>query len=127
MAIPMRMSSAMPSPIPCSARLVNPISVTTSPRVIPTIKGISSLKILEHVAGLIAARNATIGNVDATLVAEAPKILPHTDAMKTNIATALGIDKSQVGIKATTNETLGFPGREEGMCALASACIQLPK
>jgi 2-C-methyl-D-erythritol 2,4-cyclodiphosphate synthase len=92
----------------------------------PAIEGISSLKILEHVAGLAAARNAEIGNVDATLVAERPKILPHTAAMKANIAAALGIGESQVGIKATTNETLGFPGREEGMCALASACLTLP-
>ena len=60
------------------------------------------------------------------MIAEAPKVLPHAEAMKTNIATALGITEGQVGIKATTNETMGFVGRHEGIAALASAMIYVP-
>jgi 2-C-methyl-D-erythritol 2,4-cyclodiphosphate synthase len=60
------------------------------------------------------------------LVAERPKILPHVPLMKQRIAEALGITPGQVGVKATTNETLGFLGRQEGMAALATACVDLP-
>ncbi|CAN5415182.1 2-C-methyl-D-erythritol 2,4-cyclodiphosphate synthase [soil metagenome] len=91
-----------------------------------SIEGISSLEILKKVRSLIDDRNGRIGNIDCTLVAERPKILPHVPAMKANIAAALGISPGDVGVKATTNEQLGFPGREEGMCALAVACVALP-
>ena len=91
-----------------------------------SIRGISSLDILRRVAAELAARGGTLHNVDASLVAERPKILPHVPLMKQRIADALGITPAQVGIKATTNEKLGFLGREEGMAALATACIDLP-
>jgi 2-C-methyl-D-erythritol 2,4-cyclodiphosphate synthase len=61
------------------------------------------------------------------LVAEAPKIYPHIQQMKANIATALGLDPRKVGVKATTNERMGFIGREEGIAAMAVASIDLPE
>jgi 2-C-methyl-D-erythritol 2,4-cyclodiphosphate synthase len=91
-----------------------------------TIRGINSLDILRRVAAELAARGGTLHNVDASLVAERPKILPHVPLMKERIAEALGITPGQVGVKATTNETLGFLGRQEGMAALATACVELP-
>jgi len=91
-----------------------------------SIEGISSLKILEKCRQLADERGAVIQNVDSSMIAEAPKVLPHADAMKANIAKALGIATGQIGIKATTNETMGFVGRKEGMAALASAMVYLP-
>jgi len=67
-----------------------------------------------------------IQNVDSSMIAEAPRVLPHAEAMKENIAQALGITTGQIGIKATTNETMGFVGRKEGIAALASAMVYLP-
>jgi 2-C-methyl-D-erythritol 2,4-cyclodiphosphate synthase len=90
----------------------------------PSIKGISSLEILARVRLLADEKGAAIGNVDATLVAERPKILPHVPEMKARIAVALGLTTEQVGIKATTNEAMGFAGRGEGMCALAVAAVE---
>jgi 2-C-methyl-D-erythritol 2,4-cyclodiphosphate synthase len=81
---------------------------------------------LEEAARLIKVRQGRIINVDATLIAQAPKILPHTGEMKLNIAKALGLNVQSVGIKATTNERLGFLGREEGMAAMAVASVDLP-
>ena len=92
-----------------------------------SIEGISSLKILEKCRELGEERGAVIQNVDSSMIAEAPRVLPHAEAMKENIATALGISVGQIGIKATTNETMGFVGREEGIAALASALIYLPE
>ena len=91
-----------------------------------SIRGISSLEILRRVAAILRETGAVIHNIDSTLVAERPKILPHVPAMKQNIAAALGITPDCVGVKATTNERMGFPGRGEGMCALATACIDKP-
>lgn len=91
-----------------------------------SIEGISSLKILEKCRELGEERGAVIQNVDSSMIAEAPRVLPHAEAMKENIATALGISAGQIGIKATTNETMGFVGRKEGIAALASALIYLP-
>ena len=91
-----------------------------------SIEGISSLKILEKCRELGEERGAVIQNVDSSMVAEAPRVLPHAEAMKENIASALGISTGQIGIKATTNETMGFVGRKEGIAALASALIYLP-
>ncbi len=91
----------------------------------PSIKGISSLKILEKCAEIARGKNARISNIDATLIAEAPKVRPHAEEMKRKIAEALGIQPGQVGIKATTNERLGFIGREEGIAAMAAACVEL--
>jgi 2-C-methyl-D-erythritol 2,4-cyclodiphosphate synthase len=62
--------------------------------------------------------------VDASLVAEAPKVKPHAEAMKIHIGKALGIGADGVGVKATTNERLGFVGREEGIAAMAVACVE---
>lgn len=90
-----------------------------------SIRGISSLEILRRVEQILAALGARINNIDATLVAERPKILPHVPVMKQNIAGALGLQPNQVGVKATTNEKMGFPGREEGMCAMAVASVEI--
>lgn len=92
-----------------------------------SIEGISSLEILKKAAELVGKKGGRIENVDATLVAEAPKIMPHVLAMKAAVAGALGIDAEDLGIKATTNETMGFVGREEGMAALAVASVALPE
>lgn len=88
-----------------------------------SIKGISSLEILRRVAGILAEQGATILNVDSTLIAEAPKILAHVPAMKSNIADALGLETKRIGIKATTNEKMGFLGRKEGIAAMAVAAL----
>lgn len=89
----------------------------------PSCKDICSLKILEKCRELAAESGLTIINVDSTLIAEAPKILPHREAMRKNIGEALGIPPERVGIKATTNETMGFIGRKEGIAALAVAQV----
>ena len=91
-----------------------------------SIEGISSLKILEKCRELCDEHGAVIQNVDSSMIAEAPKVLPHAEAMKANIAKALGVSTGQIGIKATTNETMGFVGRKEGIAALASAMVYLP-
>jgi 2-C-methyl-D-erythritol 2,4-cyclodiphosphate synthase len=90
----------------------------------PECLNISSLKILEKAAVLCREQGFTLVNIDSTLVAEAPKILPHREAMKANIGRALGLDPARVGIKATTNETMGFVGRREGIAAMAVAQVQ---
>lgn len=89
-------------------------------------KGISSIELLRHVGELIAAEGYVIENIDSTIIAQAPKMRPHIDDMRKNIAEALCIDISQVSVKATTEEGLGFTGSGEGIsaqaiCALASA------
>ncbi|MGB8356220.1 MAG: 2-C-methyl-D-erythritol 2,4-cyclodiphosphate synthase, partial [Chthoniobacteraceae bacterium] len=90
-----------------------------------SIRGISSLEILKRVAAILREKGAAINNVDATLIAEAPKIGPHLSAIRTNLATALGLDISQIGVKATTNELLGSIGRGEGMAAMAIASVEI--
>lgn len=87
-------------------------------------KGISSLKLLQHVVVLLKEKGWGIGNIDAMVCLEAPKINPHIPAMKTHIALAAGIDEDDISIKATTNETLGFIGREEGVVAYAVCLIE---
>lgn len=91
-----------------------------------SIEGISSLKILEKAAELVLEKGGKIENIDASLVAEEPKVMPHAAAMKEALAEALGIEIADVGIKATTNETMGFVGRREGIAAFAVASIALP-
>ena len=91
-----------------------------------SIEGISSLKILEKAASLVREAGGRIENIDSTLVAEEPRVMNHAPAMKAAIAAALGITPEDVGIKATTNETMGFVGRREGIAALASASVELP-
>ena len=90
----------------------------------PACKDISSLKILEKCRELARENGFEIINVDSTLIAEAPKILPHRDAMQGHIANTLGLAPKRVGIKATTNETMGFVGREEGIAAMAVAQVE---
>lgn len=88
-----------------------------------TIEGICSLDILRKCRALADELSAEIQNVDSSIIAEQPKIMPHVIAMKANISLALGITPEQVGIKATTNETMGFIGRKEGIAAIASTCL----
>ena len=89
-----------------------------------TIRGISSLEILRRVGEILAAKKCRVANLDATLIAEAPKIGPHLDAMRRKIAETLGIETGRVGIKATTNEGMGALGRAEGMAAMAVASVE---
>ncbi len=91
-----------------------------------SIRGISSLEIVRRTVLIVAAHGGRIVNVDSTLIAEAPRIGPHLDAMRTNLAAALGLDAKRVGIKATTNERLGSIGRREGIAAMAVASVELP-
>ena len=90
----------------------------------PQYKGISSLKLLERVGGMLAAAGWKVGNIDLTIVAEQPKLRPHVDAMCHNLSRTLGIDADAVNVKASTSEELGFVGREEGMAAWATALIE---
>lgn len=80
--------------------------------------------ILEKVIGLIATKGYKVGNIDATVCAERPKLNPHVPAMKACLAKVIGCDEDQISIKATTTEKLGFTGREEGMSAYAVALIE---
>jgi len=89
-----------------------------------SIRGISSIEILKRVTELLTDRRVRVLNVDATLIAETPKITPHVPAMRQKIATALGTSESNVSVKATTNEKLGPVGRGEGMAAIAIATIE---
>jgi 2-C-methyl-D-erythritol 2,4-cyclodiphosphate synthase len=90
-----------------------------------SIRGISSIEILRRVNALLSEMRARAVNVDATLIAEAPKIAPHIPAMREKIAAALHLDTSRVSIKATTNEGLGALGRGEGMAAIAAATVEM--
>ncbi|MFL6529699.1 MAG: 2-C-methyl-D-erythritol 2,4-cyclodiphosphate synthase [Chthoniobacterales bacterium] len=89
-----------------------------------SIRGISSLEILRKVRGLLAEKNARACNVDSTVVAEAPKLQPHVEAMRKKIASALGCEISAINIKATTNEGMGAVGRGEGMIAMATVSVE---
>lgn len=91
----------------------------------PQYKGISSMKLLEHVAKLIEEKGYVVENIDATIIAQRPKMRPYIEEMEQNIASALHISTEQVNVKATTEEGLGFTGTEEGIssqaiCALTS-------
>jgi 2-C-methyl-D-erythritol 2,4-cyclodiphosphate synthase len=87
-------------------------------------KGIDSKILLKRVMTLLQSENYTVGNVDCTLVLEKPKINPHIDAMKQALAPILNVEIGDIGIKATTNEKMGYVGREDGVCAYAVALIQ---
>ena len=93
----------------------------------PQWKGAASRVFLEHAASLVAARGGRIVNLDVTIVCERPRIAGHVPAMRSTIAAACGIGEARVAIKATTSERLGFTGREEGIVAMASASIELPR
>ncbi len=86
-------------------------------------KDISSIVLLERTADVLRERKASIVNIDATVMAEQPKLAPHIPQMEANIGRALGVERSKVSVKATTTETLGFVGREEGVAAQAVAMV----
>lgn len=89
----------------------------------PQFKDADSRKLLEHARLLVEAAGYRVVNIDATVIAEAPKVNPHAEAMRTAIASACGVAVNDVSVKATTNEGMGFVGREEGIAALAIATI----
>ncbi len=90
-------------------------------------KGISSIALLEHVGTLLEEHCFFIENIDATIIAQAPKMRPHIDTMRENIAKALGIDVTQVNVKATTEEGLGFTGTGEGISSQAICLLTSPR
>lgn len=89
----------------------------------PRYKGADSLKLLEEVGNLLAAKGYVVGNVDATIVAQKPKMLPHIPQMRENIARVLHVDIDQINVKATTEEHLGFTGSGQGISSYAVAGI----
>jgi 2-C-methyl-D-erythritol 2,4-cyclodiphosphate synthase len=93
----------------------------------PRWKGAASSIFLQEAARQAVFHGGRIVNIDATIIAQEPKIMPYREKMKFNIATALGINWAKVGVKATTNERLGFIGREEGIAAMAVASVDLPE
>ncbi len=95
------------------------------PNTDPRWKNVPSRIFLEEAAKQVASRGGRIVNIDATVIAQAPKIYPHIAEMKNHIATALGVSIKQIGVKATTNELMGFIGRGEGIAAMAVASVDL--
>ncbi len=89
----------------------------------PKYKGADSTQLLKEVARLVLQKGYKVGTIDATIVAEQPKINPYVPAMQEVIAQLLSVDVDQVSIKATTNEQMGFTGRQEGILALATALV----
>lgn len=90
-------------------------------------KDADSVKLLEHVWGIVKEKGYELGNIDCTIIAQAPKMSPHTTAMQTNIARILEAETSQINVKATTTEKLGFPGRKEGVAAQATVLLTRSK
>jgi len=90
----------------------------------PTYKGADSLKLAEVVMKRLAAAGWRVSNVDATVIAQAPKLAPHIEAMRDNLARVLGVDRSQINIKATTEEKLGFTGEKLGIAAHAVCLLE---
>ena len=91
----------------------------------PQFKGADSRVLLRHVVGIVLAKGWKVGNIDATIVAQAPKMAPHIETMRKLIAEDLQVELDQVNVKATTTEKLGFTGREEGI-AVHSVALLLP-
>ena len=96
------------------------------PNTDPRWQGAASKVFLAEAARQVAFRQGQIINIDATVIAQQPRIAPHIHAMKLHIGEALGLNVQRVGLKATTNEHLGFIGREEGIAAMAVASVELP-
>ena len=96
------------------------------PNTDPAYRGISSVELLKQVLVVLKKAGGRLVNIDSSLVAEAPKIGPHINRMREILGAALGLPVTRVGIKATTNETMGFVGREEGIAAFAVACVLMP-
>ena len=90
----------------------------------PQYKGADSLKLLENVAEKVAAEGYRVSNIDVTMIAQKPKLLPHIPQMRQNIARAVGIDEKRVNVKATTEEKLGFTGSMEGMSCHAVCLLE---
>lgn len=90
----------------------------------PAYKGADSLKLLSAVAALVREKGYEIVDIDCVIAAQAPKLSPHREAMRENLAAAAGIPVESIGVKATTTEWLGFEGREEGISAQAVALVQ---
>lgn len=90
----------------------------------PAYKGISSLKLLTHVTRLLTDNGFRVVNVDATVIAQRPKLSPHIETMRQNIAAAMSLPVSAIGVKATTTEGLGFTGTGEGIAAMATCSIE---
>jgi 2-C-methyl-D-erythritol 2,4-cyclodiphosphate synthase len=97
------------------------------PNTDPRWKGAPSKVFLQEAARQVGFKQGKIVNIDATVIAQAPKIYPFIREMKIRIAEALGLNVQQIGVKATTNETMGFIGREEGIAAMAVASVDLPE
>ncbi len=89
----------------------------------PEYEGISSIELLERVGELLKEKDYDVANIDSIIIAQKPKMMPYLDEMIRNVAEALGIEEGQVSVKATTEEHLGFTGREEGIAAQAICCI----
>ena len=87
-------------------------------------KGISSIKLMEHVGELLTKEGFVIGNIDSTIIAQRPKMAPYREQMRENIAKALKISVNQIGVKATTEEGLGFTGAGEGISSQAIALLE---
>jgi len=92
----------------------------------PKWRGAASAQFLQHAASLVAAEGGVIDFIDVTIICEAPKVGPHREAIRASIAAILGIKVSEVSVKATTTERLGFTGRGEGMAAQAVATVRVP-
>lgn len=90
----------------------------------PEFEGADSAKLLEHVWGIVKGKGYKLGNADCTIIAQAPKMAPHIEAMRKRISALLEADISQVNVKATTTEKLGFTGRKEGIAAEAVVLLQ---
>ncbi len=90
----------------------------------PAYKGISSIRLLVHVAELLREHGFQVGNIDGVIIAQRPKMAPHIPMMRKNIADALGISQDRINIKATTEEKLGFTGREEGIASQAVCLLE---
>ncbi len=90
----------------------------------PAYQGADSLKLASHVASLVRERGYVISNIDSTIIAQRPKLAPHIEAMRNNLAAALGITADRINVKATTDEGMGFTGRGEGISAHAVALLQ---
>ncbi len=90
----------------------------------PAYEGISSLLLLERVMEMLGEKGYRVGNVDATILAQKPKLAPHIPQMRDNLARVMGVEPSAVNVKATTEEGLGFTGREEGMAVHAVALLE---
>lgn len=91
----------------------------------PQYKGISSIRLLEHVAGLLTEHGYAVGNIDATVIAQRPKLRPYIDEMRGNMARALDIPIADINVKATTEEGLGFTGEGLGIAAWAICLLKI--